>query len=800
MISFHKLKLVAMSVSQLPKKVWDAVAKFVCNKRRHALNPNVSWYHKSKAPFLSGVMDTFVKACKKYHALPSLRDVQAVLAKGLDGLTGAQKLDLLRHDLVGNDVELETPFGTRKMLYADWTASGRNLQCFNVFEKFVQKMYANSHTNDSASGRFMTDLLHESDEMVLSSVGASSKDYFPLVYGTGCSGPSYVIQQILGSHIPAASRDMVMVGLNKLMSDTATAQKDAVEGDLADSKVEAVRQLPEKIDTILKAGGMSAQNRIAAVKALCEAFAVSMKEVIDQTVTTPATFEAFLDGMGVELPEVIITPLEHHTSVAWRHGMTNTRTCELDPSGRVDYDNLRTLIQASIELKRDAKSEPKRVIVTLTAGANVSGVKTDIARVKQMIQDFRRDNEDIELILGFDYAAVGGYEPIDLRDGIVDFIIGSPHKLPGGPGSSGFAVIKKSMYDDESCIPCTGAGGGTVDMVTDRMTKFSRDPASRERNGTPGPLQNMRTALSMMMKQTLDDAIVEAEAAVVEDVVEFHQTDETLKVCTNLVQVPLKQEEQPDIEAHDRVGIFSSIVYANIGGQPIELGDGSKPLFDPAFIATLMNDLFGIQTRAGCSCAGPYGVKIFGMEGSQLQEFVTWVTEKESEDERLKGFNVLKPGWIRWNGHPTMTAEQLGFIKQAYKFCVENAYRFMPLYSVDIESGTWAMKEDALADIRLPRHSSKSEKVGYQMDQELQVEFDRSLSDAHRIAAQLPDCESSEFVSLPHVPAAFNQKLFHQSNFDGHARAKLHDKAQALSDAEQSRTCRYGRKGSFAVA
>jgi len=36
-------------------------------------------------------------------------------------------------------------------------------------------------------------------------------------------------------------------------------------------------------------------------------------------------------------------------------------------------------------------------------------------------------------------------------------------------------------------------------------------------------------------------------------------------------------------------------------------------LFHPNFVSRVINDVFGIQVRSGCSCAGPFGVKLLGI-------------------------------------------------------------------------------------------------------------------------------------------------------------------------------------------
>ena len=58
------------------------------------------------------------------------------------------------------------------------------------------------------------------------------------------------------------------------------------------------------------------------------------------------------------------------------------------------------------------------------------------------------------------------------------------------------------------------------------------------------------------------------------------------------------------------------------------------------FVVALLNDLFGIQARGGCSCAGPYGHRLLGIDLETSRGF---------EREILAGCEGIKPGWVRIN-------------------------------------------------------------------------------------------------------------------------------------------------------
>jgi hypothetical protein len=56
------------------------------------------------------------------------------------------------------------------------------------------------------------------------------------------------------------------------------------------------------------------------------------------------------------------------------------------------------------------------------------------------------------------------------------------------------------------------------------------------------------------------------------------------------------------------------------------------------FVVALLNDLFGIQSRGGCSCAGPYEHRLLGIDIDRSHRF---------EQQIVAGFEGIKPGWVR---------------------------------------------------------------------------------------------------------------------------------------------------------
>ncbi|MDP3944880.1 MAG: aminotransferase class V-fold PLP-dependent enzyme [Lutibacter sp.] len=103
-----------------------------------------------------------------------------------------------RKDIVGVDQIFESPYGKKKIIYTDWTASGRlyrpiEEKLLNEFGPFV----ANTHTETSVTGSAMTIAYHKARSIIKNHVNATAEDVL-ITSGTGMTGVVNKFQRILG--------------------------------------------------------------------------------------------------------------------------------------------------------------------------------------------------------------------------------------------------------------------------------------------------------------------------------------------------------------------------------------------------------------------------------------------------------------------------------------------------------------------------------------------------------------------------------------------------------------------------
>jgi selenocysteine lyase/cysteine desulfurase len=467
--------------------------------------------------------------------------------------------DRVRGSIIGGNAFIDTPFGRRRLTYADHTASGRAVSFIEDQLRSALELYGNTHTEDDATGTITSERLREAEALIKRLVNAGPGHKIVTV-GAGTTAAVHQLQQILGIYLPPAGRDLFQ----------ARDQKSR--------------------------------------------------------------------------PVVFVGPYEHHSNeVSWRECFAEVVEIELTGDGLLDLDDLR-------EKAGSARYAGRRKIGAFSAASNVSGVTTPVYEVARILHD----NGALAF---FDFAAAAPYVQMDMRRdarSCFDALYFSPHKFLGGPGSCGVLIFHEDLYRAD--LPPTVGAGGTVDFVGFEGQAYSTDIEVREKAGTPGILQTLRAALAMELKEMLGPERIAA-----------HESGLARRAHAALCAHP-GIDLIGGVGPENRLPIFSFNVRV-----------GSSWLH-PRFVTTLLNDLFGIQSRAGCSCAAPYGHRILHIDERKSQELRRSI---------MCGNVGLKPGWARVNFHFLHTEEEVDFICRSIIFVAEHGRKFLPLYNFDIRSGAW---------------------------------------------------------------------------------------------------------------
>ncbi|MGH7500442.1 MAG: aminotransferase class V-fold PLP-dependent enzyme [Longimicrobiales bacterium] len=348
-----------------------------------------------------------------------------------------------------------------------------------------------------------------------------------------------------------------------------------------------------------------------------------------------------------ERPVVFIGPYEHHSNeLPWRESIADVVVIHEDLSGGIDLAHLEE------ELKRYA-NRPLR-IGSFSAASNVTGIVSDCRAISILLHRFGA-------LSFWDFAAAAPYVNIRVSaagpdgDDALDYkdaIFLSPHKLIGGPGTPGVLVAKRALF--RNTVPCM-PGGGTVWYVNPEAHRYFGDPEHREEGGTPAIVESIRAGLVFQLKAAVgEDAIREKEESFIRRAIASWKENPHIEILGNCTA--------------DRLSIVSFVIR-----------DGERYLHHN-YVVALLNDLFGIQSRGGCSCAGPYGHRLLGIDIERSHEF---------EREIGRGSEGIKPGWVRVNFNYFISEAVFQYILDALHLVANHGWRLLHLYRFDAKTGLW---------------------------------------------------------------------------------------------------------------
>ena len=184
------------------------------------------------------------------------------------------------------------------------------------------------------------------------------------------------------------------------------------------------------------------------------------------------------------------------------------------------------------------------------------------------------------------------------------------------------------------------------------------------------------------------------------------------------------------------------------------------------FVVAVLNDLFGIQTRGGCSCAGPYGHRLLGIDLERSHQF---------EAEIATGCEGIKPGWVRVNFNYFIDEAVFDYIVEAVRLVAREGWRLLPDYHFDPTTGLWRHRNGpAEPPLRLsqvsyaedgemvfPRHDTTAPVtvLAEYLDEARQILDDASPPDTHRPGSPLTGLRRVALVRVAGVKPDLDAEL-----------------------------------------
>jgi len=398
-----------------------------------------------------------------------------------------------------------------------------------------------------------------------------------------------------------------------------------------------------------------------------------------------------------ERPVVFIGPYEHHSNeLPWRESIADVVTIGEDQDGRIDL--------ASLEHSLEAYADRPLRIGAFSAASNVTGILSDTRAISVLL------HRHGALSL-WDFAAAAPYVEVEMEphregsepgDAALDYkdaVVLSPHKFIGGPGTPGVLVARRELFRNR--VPAA-PGGGTVAYVNPFEHVYLEDPEHREEGGTPAIVESIRAGLAFQLKERVGvDAIREHEEDFIDRAIGAWRDESSIQILGN--------------PALPRLSIVSFTIRHD------------DRYLHHNLVVALLNDLFGIQSRGGCSCAGPYGHRLLGIDIETSHAF---------EREISRGCEGIKPGWVRVNFNYFISEAVFDYIVRAVALIARDGWRLTPWYRFEPATGLWR-HADGAPEPPLSLHDIRYEAGGLQYPahrhREPEARFEAYLADAERI-------------------------------------------------------------------
>lgn len=349
-------------------------------------------------------------------------------------------------------------------------------------------------------------------------------------------------------------------------------------------------------------------------------------------------------------PVIFRSLMEHHSNdIAWRETVGDSVYVEFDPDGRISPQHL----DEQLSRYRDRSWK----IGTFSAASNVTGILNDVHALARVLHAHGA-------AAFFDYAAAGPYVPVDMHpaggpEASLDAVFFSVHKFLGGPRCPGLLVANRRLFTNR--VPAE-PGGGTVLYTSPWNHRYLSSVEHRETGGTPPIVGSIQAGLAFDLKAALGAERIER--------IEQEYLSRALAAWKGVPGLSILGNTQTR-----RLGVLS-VIFRDLHHN---------------LAAALLNDLFGVQVRAGCMCAGPYGHTLLDID--------EWHSARIRH--RLdEGHIGEKPGWVRISFSPTVTEEEFQVLLEAVDYVRTRGHEHLGEYELRDETGEWVRRSVAPAGAR----------------------------------------------------------------------------------------------------
>jgi selenocysteine lyase/cysteine desulfurase len=391
-----------------------------------------------------------------------------------------------------------------------------------------------------------------------------------------------------------------------------------------------------------------------------------------------------------------------------------------------DLDRLEALLQ-------DPRYRNRLRMGTFAAASNVTGIVADVNAIATCLH---RNGA----LAFFDYATAAPYVKMDMNPPpdpplyestsmiAKDAIFYSPHKMLGGVGSPGVLVVKKELVSHFNAP--RRSGGGTVFYVSHESHRFLSNRIERYEGGTPNVPGILRAGLSSLAKRQVEELYSRARR---EELKLTQQQRHQGATESSVIQPLPPTLEDCEYQAYEAVASYLAehapnlVLLGRHAHRKIEglLDQPPPPKKLPIFsflirwgkrflhynyVCAVLNDVFGIQSRGGCQCSGPYSQHLLGLTVRNHKGVDVSNDSNRDVEQALMEFKeraeLLRPGYTRLSlPFKGLVEDEVEYVKKALAWVSHHAWELICQYrcnhrtgevrsaeSTRLDSSTWAIE------------------------------------------------------------------------------------------------------------
>ena len=589
-------------------------------------------------------------------------------------------LNTLFKNIIGNNITFNSPFGKKSIIYSDFTASGRGInQIENFISNEILPFYANVHSNCGYLS-VQSEYFRQESKSIVRRYCNTDENNSIIFTGQGTTNAIHKLIKLLNLN----EYCLFYKDLKRLFDI-----RNLFNGDIESFEkynFNYINDIKSNFVKLFKINNFCFCNRWGGFDCvLCRMGFTTESQYNEhekgeihlnniQNIRVKNNENNFIDSISSKYddksnnfineilndyelfqPLIFLSIYEHNSNyLSWR-----------ETGSKIIF------ISNPEELKTEIEKFKKNYIKmgSFTSGSNITGKYNDIDQLSIIM------HKNNGLIFS-DYAASAPYIKIDMNKKLdnnyrkllgfnyeitekdsnlcfKDAIFFSPHKFLGGPNSPGVLLIQQRIV--RNLLVPSEPGGGVVLFVTKDTQNYVKNIEMREESGTPDIIGSLRIGLSLILRERIEHEYI-------------MKLDEEIN---NKIYMKLSNIENlhflSDFNINEpHIPIYSFLI--SFRGK----------FFHPNFISALLNDIFGIQSRPGCSCASIYGQKLLGICDEDL---------KKLEILTCTGKEIFRPGYTRMNFPYFYPDYLIDYLIYSIEYIAKNAYKFLSLYAFKIESG-----------------------------------------------------------------------------------------------------------------